>query len=126
MSKCSVTLVGRPIKLDIHEKYARFGLIVDEYLFEGGKIVTKPQYHNCVILGEKSVEKFKKVVNEKDLVIFTDGSILYSEKNGKYYTNIKLNNFTLLSRFEPETKTQAGDPPPEIPSLPNEDDDLPF
>ena len=90
-----------------------------------GEKQTKTQWHNCISYGKQSeviAQYFKK--GSKILIV---GAVEYSEKDGKYFTNVKVNEFSFVdSKSDSNQSTAPTNIAAVADSSKNNDDTLPF
>lgn len=117
-----VTLIGR-IGKDIELKQvgtselASFSLATTSKSKDGKENV---QWHRCTVWGNQA--KVMSQYGGKGKLIFAKGEIRYSEKDGKYFTNINIHTFRFLN-----SKNEEQDPKPEAKQdIAMDFDEIPF
>jgi single-strand DNA-binding protein len=92
-----------------------------------GEKQTKTQWHNCISYGKQSevIAKFFK----KGSKILIVGAVEYSEKDGKYFTNVKVNEFHFVDSKSDSQQTAPTNIKAVVASSKSNsvtEDDLPF
>ena len=73
----------------------------------------KTNWHNCTAFG-KPAEIISKYVKKGDQIC-VNGSIDYNEHEGKRYTSVNVNNFTLLGSSNSQSKTKVKEKEEDLP-----------
>jgi single-strand DNA-binding protein len=95
--------LGKAPELNESRNMCRFSLATtDGY---GDK--KKTNWHNIVLLGKAAEIAASNLVKGSKIAI--EGSVDYSEKDGKYYTNIISNSFEFLERKQNSDTAQTKD-----------------
>jgi single stranded DNA-binding protein len=88
-----VTLIGRLGRdAEVTSSYTRFGLATTQSWKDRatGEWKEKTEWHNVTLFAEKALPK--------GALVWLEGSIAYSEKDGKYYTNIIASSLRWLNK----------------------------
>jgi single-strand DNA-binding protein len=122
--------------------YLTFKVVTNDGWYDhAGEWVSDPQWHNCIIFGQRA-EYYSRKLTIGDLVAI-NGSIAYRQQttdNGetRYFTNIRVqklnrlvkslkhskNTLTIEDHIDEETKAQIEDAKKRLKN--NDDDDVPF